>query len=193
MKSLCVFCGSSPGRDEAYVAAAATVGKLFAERGITLIYGGGSVGLMGAAADACLAAGGKVVGVIPRHLQDMEVGHRTLTALHVVDTMHERKAMMAELSDGFVVLPGGIGTLEEFFEVWTWGQLGIHSKPFGVLNVKGYYDALFGFIATMVEQGFLKVPQAAMTQLSEDPGALLDALAAYVPPDNPARLKLSES
>lgn len=193
MKSLCVFCGSSPGRDEAYVEAAATVGRLLAERGITLIYGGGSVGLMGACADACLAAGGKVVGVIPKHLLDMEVGHINLTAMHVVDTMHERKAMMAELANGFIVLPGGIGTMEEFFEIWTWGQLGIHHKPFGVLNVAGYYDALFSFIATMVEQGFLKIQQAAMTQLSEDPEMLLDALAAYVPPVNPAVLKLSES
>ena len=193
MKSLCVFCGSNPGRDQAFVKAAAQLGRLLAERGITLIYGGGSVGLMGACADACLAAGGKVVGVIPRHLLDMEVGHPNLTAMHVVDTMHERKAMMAELSNGFIVLPGGIGTMEEFFEIWTWGQLGIHRKPFGVLNVAGYYDALFSFIATMVEQGFLKVQQAAMTQLSEDPEMLLDALAAYVPPVNPAVLKLSES
>jgi uncharacterized protein (TIGR00730 family) len=193
MKSLCVFCGSSPGRDAAYGEAAAKLGRLLAERGITLIYGGGSVGLMGACADACLAAGGKVVGVIPRHLLDMEVGHINLTALHVVDTMHERKAMMAELSNGFIVLPGGIGTMEEFFEIWTWGQLGIHHKPFGVLNVAGYYDALFSFIATMVEQGFLKIQQAAMTQLSEDPEMLLDALAAYVPPVNPAVLKLAES
>ena len=193
MKSLCVFCGSSPGRDAAYGEAAAKLGRLLAERGITLIYGGGSVGLMGACADACLAAGGKVVGVIPRHLLDMEVGHINLTALHVVDTMHERKAMMAELANGFIVLPGGIGTMEEFFEIWTWGQLGIHHKPFGVLNVAGYYDALFSFIATMVEQGFLKIQQAAMTQLSEDPEMLLDALAAYVPPVNPAVLKLAES
>ena len=193
MKSLCVFCGSSPGRDAAYVEAATKLGRLLAERGITLIYGGGSVGLMGACADACLAAGGKVVGVIPRHLLDMEVGHINLTAMHVVDTMHERKAMMAELSNGFIVLPGGIGTMEEFFEIWTWGQLGIHRKPFGVLNVAGYYDALFSFIATMVEQGFLKIQQAAMTQLSEDPEMLLDALAAYVPPVNPAVLKLAES
>jgi len=193
MKSLCVFCGSSPGRDAAYVEAATKLGRLLAERGITLIYGGGSVGLMGACADACLAAGGKVVGVIPRHLLDMEVGHINLTAMHVVDTMHERKAMMAELSNGFIVLPGGIGTMEEFFEIWTWGQLGIHRKPFGVLNVAGYYDALFSFIATMVEQGFLKIQQAAMTQLAEDPEMLLDALAAYVPPVNPAVLKLAES
>ncbi|HVI50039.1 MAG TPA: TIGR00730 family Rossman fold protein [Candidatus Sulfotelmatobacter sp.] len=193
MKSLCVFCGSSAGRNEAYVKAAANVGRLLAERGITLIYGGGSLGLMGACAEACLGAGGKVVGVIPKHLMRMDVGHLDLTALHVVDSMHERKAMMAELSNGFIVLPGGIGTMEEFFEIWTWGQLGIHRKPFGVLNVNGYYDALFLFITTMVEQGFLKSAQATMTQLSEDPVMLLDALAAYVPPENPALLKLSET
>ena len=150
MKSLCVFCGSSAGRDEAYVETARQLGRLLAERGITLVYGGGAIGLMGACAEACLAAGGKVVGIIPEHLMRMEVGSLDLTELHVVKTMHERKAMMAELSDGFIVLPGGVGTMEEFFEVWTWGQLGIHRKPFGVLNVKGYYDALFSFIATMV-------------------------------------------
>lgn len=148
---------------------------------------------MGACAEACLSAGGKVVGIIPEHLMRMEVGKLDLTELHVVKTMHERKALMAELSDGFIVLPGGVGTMEEFFEVWTWGQLGIHRKPFGVLNVKGYYDALFSFIATMVEQGFLKVQQAAMTQLSEDPEHLLEALAAYQAPTNPALLKLSET
>lgn len=193
MKSLCVFCGSSPGRNQSYVDAARAMGTLLAERNITLVYGGGAVGLMGACADACLKAGGKVVGVIPKHLMKMEVGHQDLTALHVVDTMHERKAMMAELSDGFVVLPGGIGTMEEFFEIWTWGQLGIHRKAFGVLNVNGYYDALFAFITTMVEQGFLKPAQAAMTLLSEDPAMLLDALTAYVAPENPARLKLAET
>lgn len=193
MKSLCVFCGSSAGRDQAYVETARQLGRLLAERGITLVYGGGAIGLMGACAEACLAAGGKVVGIIPEHLMRMEVGSLDLTELHVVKTMHERKAMMAELSDGFIVLPGGVGTMEEFFEVWTWGQLGIHRKPFGVLNVKGYYDALFSFIATMVEQGFLKVQQAAMTQLSEDPEQLLEALAAYQAPTNPALLKLSET
>jgi uncharacterized protein (TIGR00730 family) len=193
MKSLCVFCGSSAGRDEAYVETARQLGRLLAERGITLVYGGGAIGLMGACAEACLAAGGKVVGIIPEHLMRMEVGSLDLTELHVVKTMHERKAMMAELSDGFIVLPGGVGTMEEFFEVWTWGQLGIHRKPFGVLNVKGYYDALFSFIATMVEEGFLKVQQAAMTQLSEDPEQLLEALAAYQAPTNPALLKLSET
>lgn len=193
MKSLCVFCGSSSGRDEAFLQAARDVGRLLAERGITLVYGGGSVGLMGACADACLEAGGRVVGIIPDHLMRMEVGHLKLSELHVVASMHERKALMAEKSDGFIVLPGGIGTMEEFFEIWTWGQLGLHGKPFGVLNVQGYYDSLFAFIATMVEQGFLKVPQAAMTQLSEDPETLLAALAAYVPPKGGAHLKLSET
>lgn len=193
MKSLCVFCGSSSGRDEVYRSVAGRLGRLLAERGVTLVYGGGAIGLMGACADACLAAGGKVVGIIPEHLMRLEVGKIDLTELRVVGSMHERKALMAECSDGFVVLPGGIGTMEEFFEIWTWGQLGIHRKPFGVLNVNGYYDGLFGFIANMVEQGFLKGRQAAMPRLSDDPEVLLDALAAYVPPDDPARLKLSES
>jgi len=191
MTSLCVFCGSSPGTDDLYLETARSLGRLLAKRGITLVYGGGSIGLMGAVANATLRDGGTAVGVIPKTLWDKEVGHRALTDLHIVETMHERKALMAELSDGFLVLPGGIGTLEEFFEVWTWGQLGIHHKPVGVLDVNGYYSGLFGFLDTMVGQGFLKASHRAMVQVSSDPGSLLDGLAAYQPPAVDAWLDLT--
>lgn len=193
MKSLCIFCGSSPGQGEHYLTAARQLGQLLAQRGITLVYGGGSIGLMGAAANACMAAGGQVIGIIPRHLQRKEVGNPDLTTLHVVDSMHERKAMMADLSDGFIVLPGGIGTLEEFFEVWTWGQLGIHGKPFGVLDVGGYYQGLFSFLDGMVEQGFLKPAHRAMVRTATDPQSLLDALAGYVAPHGDKWLEMTES
>jgi len=183
MQSLCVFCGSSPGAGDEYLNVARAMGRLLARRGITLIYGGGSVGLMGAIANATLREGGRAVGVIPKSLWDMEVGHRALSDLFIVETMHERKAKMAELADGFLVLPGGIGTLEEFFEVWTWGQLGIHAKPFGVLDVNGYYSGLFDFLDTMVGQGFLKAEQRGMVKLSSDPDALIDALAGYAAPE----------
>jgi len=193
MKSICVFCGSNPGHNHIYLEQARQLGAVLAQRGISLIYGGGSVGLMGAVADACLQAGGRVVGVIPRHLWAMEVGHRDLTELHIVESMHERKAMMAELSDGFVVLPGGIGTLEEFFEIWTWGQLGIHKKPFGVLDVDGYYRQMFAFLDHMTGEGFLKPEQRGMVQQSADPTTLLDALAAYDAPNVGKWLEMKES
>jgi len=183
MQSLCVFCGSSPGAGDEYLNVARATGRLLARRGITLVYGGGSVGLMGAIANATLREGGRAVGVIPKSLWDMEVGHRALSDLFIVETMHERKAKMAELADGFLVLPGGIGTLEEFFEVWTWGQLGIHAKPFGVLDVNGYYRGLFDFLDGMVGQGFLKPEQRAMVQVSTDANALIDALAGYAAPE----------
>ncbi|OIQ97869.1 LOG family protein YvdD [mine drainage metagenome] len=179
MKSLCVFCGSSPGADPAFAAAARALGRQLAERGLGLVYGGGRVGLMGQVADACLTAGGTVTGIIPRHLHDKEVGHHGLSTLHVVDSMHARKAMMARLADGFLVLPGGIGTLEEFFEIWTWGQLGLHGKPFGVLNIQGYYDGLFTFLDNMTGQGFLRATHRAMVRVNDDIPALLDALAAW--------------
>jgi len=193
MNSLCVFCGSSPGKDDVYLEAARGLGRLLAKRGITLVYGGGSVGLMGAVANATLREGGRAVGVIPKSLWDLEVGHRALSDLHIVETMHDRKAMMAELSDAFLVLPGGIGTLEEFFEIWTWGQLGIHHKPFGVLDVNGYYAGLFGFLDGMVGQGFLKPQHRAMVGVDTDPEALLDALAGYAPPKTDALLDLAKS
>ncbi len=193
MKSLCVFCGSASGAVPAYGAAARDLGRQLAARGIALVYGGGRVGLMGQVADACLDAGGQVTGIIPRHLHDKEVGHHGLTTLHVVESMHERKALMARLSDGFLVLPGGIGTLEEFFEIWTWGQLGLHGKPFGVLNIQGYYDGLFSFLDTMTGQGFLKAAHRAMVRVDEDIHALLAALAAWRAPPQEKWLEPDET
>lgn len=183
MRRVCVFCGSSSGARPAYAEAARATGRLIARRGLGLVYGGGEVGLMGILANAALEAGGEVIGIIPEALMRMEVGHPNLTALHVVATMHERKAMMAELSDGFIALPGGIGTLEELFEVWTWGQLGIHPKPLGFLDVAGYYDHLHTFLDHSVAEGFLKDRHRAMTAVESDPATLLDRLAAYQPPD----------
>ena len=142
MRAVCVFCGSSTGEDPAYAEAARDLGRLIAGNGLTLVYGGGHVGLMGVVADAALDAGGEVIGVMPKALVDREISHTSLTKLHVVHSMHERKAMMSELSDAFVALPGGNGTLEEFFEVLTWAQLGEHGKPCGLLNVAGYYDPI---------------------------------------------------
>jgi uncharacterized protein (TIGR00730 family) len=182
MESLCVFCGSNPGASPDYARAAARMGTLLAERGITLIYGGGHVGLMGVLADAALAAGGRVIGVIPEALEAREVAHTGLTELRVVRSMHERKALMSELADGFIALPGGIGTMEEWFEVWTWGQLGIHPKPLGMLNVAGYYDHLLAFFDRMVTDGFLPQAHRSMAIVGEDGEALLDRLAKYVPP-----------
>lgn len=183
MRRVCVFCGSSSGIKPAYAEAARATGRLIAQRGLGLVYGGGEVGLMGVLANAALEAGGEVIGVIPEALMRMEVGHPNLTALHVVATMHERKAMMAELSDGFIALPGGIGTLEELFEIWTWGQLGIHPKPLGFLDVAGYYDSLHAFLDHSVGEGFLKARHRAMTAVESDPATLLNRLAAYQPPD----------
>lgn len=183
MRRICVFCGSSMGAKPAYAEAARAMGTLIAQRGLGLVYGGGEVGLMGVIANTALAAGGEVIGVIPEALMRMEVGHPRLTELHVVATMHDRKAMMAELSDGFIAMPGGIGTLEELFEIWTWGQLGIHPKPLGFLDVAGYYHTLHAFLDHMVAEGFVKDRHRAMTAVETDPAALLDRLAAYVPPN----------
>ncbi len=188
MKRLCVFCGSSAGDDPAFAEAAAAVGGALAERRITLVYGGGNVGLMGVLADAALRAGGEVIGVIPKALMEWEVGHLGLSDLRVVDSMHERKALMAELSDGFAALPGGIGTLEEFFEIWTWAQLGVHHKPCGLLNAKGYYDPLVAFLDAMVERGFLKPRHRSMAIVEREVGPLLAALEAYRPPEGEPRL-----
>lgn len=182
MRSVCVFCGSSPGKDPRYLAAANTMGRLIAERNAVLVYGGAKVGLMGAVADAALAAGGEVVGVLPEALAAKELAHTSLTRLEVVSSMHERKARMAELSEGFVALPGGAGTLEEIFEIWTWGQLGFHGKPAGFLNVAGYYDGLSAFLDHTVDAAFVKPVHRDMLTFSDDPAALLDALAAYEAP-----------
>jgi len=182
MKSLCVFCGSKPGQNPAFMAAAKEMGALLAQRGITMIYGGGSVGLMGAAADAALDNGGKVIGVIPRSLLQREQGHGRLTQQHVVGNMHERKALMNKLSDGFVILPGGVGTLEEFFEIWSWGQLGIHGKPFGVLEVDGFWKPMFECLDQMTAQGFVLPEHRAMVRVSHDAADLLQAMSVYKSP-----------
>jgi uncharacterized protein (TIGR00730 family) len=182
LRSLCVFCASSAGRDPAFAEAARAFGAMLAAEGITLVYGGGHVGLMGVLADAVLGAGGRVVGVIPRALWDREVGHRGTTEMHIVETMHERKAMMASLADAFVALPGGLGTLEEIFEVWTWGQLGIHAKPCGFLDVAGYYAPLFAFLDSAVERGLVRPEHRAMAIVDDDGQRLLQRLAQYEPP-----------
>jgi len=182
VRRLCVFCGSSAGRDPAYRQLAEALGRTLAERGIGLVYGGGRVGLMGALADAALAAGGAVIGVIPQALLDREIGHRGLTDLRVVGSMHERKALMAELGDGFVALPGGVGTLEELFEVWTWGQLGLHAKPCGVLDRDGFYAPLLAFLDHLVQSGFVRPAYRAMLVSAHTPEALLAAFEAYEPP-----------
>jgi uncharacterized protein (TIGR00730 family) len=161
------------------------MGRLLAESGKTLVYGGGSVGLMGVLADAVLEHGGNVIGVIPQSLLDREVGHRTLPELHVVGSIHERKAMMADLADGFLAMPGGMGTLEEFFEIWTWGQLGLHRKPFGLLDVEGFYQPMLAFLDRLVEQRFVRPEHRAMLIVARRPITLLAAMEAYTPPPVP--------
>ncbi len=182
MKRICVFAGSSPGANDAYRNAAIDLGEALAERDVELVYGGGCVGLMGVLADAALARGGRVIGVIPHTLMVREVGHRALTELHVVDSMHERKAMMAELSEGFIALPGGFGTLEEMFEILTWAQLGLHGHPCGLLNVEGYFDSLLAFLDHSVEQAFVRDAHRAMLLVDDSPRSLLDRFAAYRAP-----------
>lgn len=176
MDSLCVFCGSSSGIHPGYLALAREVGTMLAARGIRLVYGGGRVGLMGAVADAALAGGGTVVGVIPQMLLDQEVGHEGLSELHVVETMSQRKWLMGELSDAFLTLPGGIGTMDELFEAWTWTQLDIHDKPCGLLNFEGYYDPLIQFLDCAVQQGFLRPRHRAALLVDTDAAQLLDRL-----------------
>jgi uncharacterized protein (TIGR00730 family) len=176
--SLCVYCGSRDGDRPEYAAAASAVGTAIARRGWQLVYGGGRAGLMGRVADAALAGGAPVVGVIPRSLMDREVGHAGLSELHVVDTMHQRKLMMAERSDAFVALPGGLGTFEELFEVWTWRQLGYHDKPVGLLNADGYYDKLLAFVADMTDAGFVQPAQHALLQVDVQVQPLLQRLGS---------------
>ncbi len=176
MNSICVYCGSSFGANGLYLDATMSLARTLAARGIRVVYGGASVGLMGALADTTIEAGGEVVGVIPQALVDREIAHPGLTELHVVNSMHERKALMAELSDAFVALPGGIGTLEELIEVYTWSQLRLHDKPLGVLNVAGYYDGLAAFLDHAVAQGFLPGAQRARLLTAAEPNALLDGL-----------------
>jgi len=182
LKRVCVFCGSSAGADPAFTHAATEVGGVLAQRGLGLVYGGGNVGLMGVLADAALTAGGEVIGVIPQALLAKEVAHSGLSQLRVVASMHERKAMMAELSDGFVALPGGIGTLEELFEVLTWNQLGLHAKPCAILNVAGYYDHLLTFLEHATSERFVRGEHAGMLLVEESPRRIVERLRAYVPP-----------
>lgn len=183
MRRICVFLGSNSGRRPEYKEAAVALGTALAQRGLGLVYGGSSVGLMGALADAALAAGGEVIGVIPQRLVDKEVAHRGLADLRVVDSMHQRKALMAELADGFVALPGGIGTLEELFEVWTWAQLGGHDKPCALMNVAGYFDRLLGFLDHAVEEGFLRPVHRNMVVVADEPQRLLALLDDYRAPE----------
>jgi uncharacterized protein (TIGR00730 family) len=182
-KRICVFCGSNTGTRPVYTEAAETLGKLLAGRQIALVYGGGKVGLMGKLANAVLTAGGEVTGVIPQSLMRKEIAHAGLTDLRVVDSMHQRKALMADLSDAFIALPGGFGTFEEFCEIVTWAQLGLHRKPCGVLNVSGYYDHLLGLFDHAVNQRFLNPLNRSLVIAAHDPQELLDRLAEFkVPP-----------
>ncbi|WHY67693.1 TIGR00730 family Rossman fold protein [Neobacillus sp. SuZ13] len=182
MKRLAVFCGSSLGASKAYREGAIQLGKELAKRNITLVYGGSSIGLMGAVADTVISEGGHAIGVIPRVLEEREISHKGLTELIKVETMHERKAKMADLSDGFVVLPGGTGTLEEFFEMFTWGQIGLHQKPCGLLNIEHYYDPLLSLFDHMIDQKFLQEKFRSMAIIEEKSDELLDKFINYQPP-----------
>ena len=182
LKRVCVFCGSSPGERAGYAAAAREMGRLLAERGIGLVYGGGKVGLMGVVADAVLAGGGEVIGVIPEALMAREVGHGGVTELRVVGSMHERKATMADLSDAFVALPGGFGTWEEYCEVLTWAQLGLHPKPCGLLNVEGYYTPFLALMDHAVAEGFVRPQHRALVLEAVEPARMLELLAGFEPP-----------
>jgi uncharacterized protein (TIGR00730 family) len=179
---LCVFCGSNAGQDPVYVNTSRALGEALAISGIELVYGGASVGLMGTVADAALAKGGHVIGVMPQALVDKEIAHKGLSDLRVVGSMHERKALMAELADGFIALPGGLGTFEELFEVWTWAQLGYHRKPCALLNAGGFYDKLTDFLDDVVERGFVKPIHRAMLIVENEPAALIEAIRTYEPP-----------
>jgi len=182
MRRICVFCGSNNGVDPAYTDAAREFGQALAQRGLGLVYGGAGVGLMGALADAVLAGGGEVCGVITQGLVEKEVAHQGLTDLCVVESMHERKATMAALADAFVALPGGLGTLDEFFEALTWGQLGIHAKPCGLLNIRGYYDELVRFLDRGAAQGFIPPKHRTMILVADQIPDIFNKLCAYVPP-----------
>ena len=182
MKKLAVFCGSKDGATPIFRQAATTLGTTLAAHQIGLVYGGSRVGTMGAVADAVLAANGQAIGVLPHFLQEKEIAHPNLTELHLVESMHDRKAKMAELADGFIILPGGPGTMEEFFEVFTWAQLGLHEKPCGILNIDGYYDPLVTLFQQMETQGFLIPEHAAMLIVESDPEQLLERFRAYHAP-----------
>jgi uncharacterized protein (TIGR00730 family) len=182
MDSICVFCGSRDGDNPAYVAAAQATGRAIARRGWKLVYGGGHVGLMGALADAALAEDGEVIGVIPRALLTREIAHPGITRIHIVTSMHRRKALMASLADGFLTLPGGYGTLEEFFETLTWAQLGLHTKPCALLDVAGFWDDLLAMVDTQIREGFAREEHRQLILSGKDPDELLDRMATYIPP-----------
>lgn len=188
MQSLCVYCGASSGTNPLYAEGARELAKEMVEANISLVYGGGNVGLMGIIANEVLRLGGEVTGVIPQALMDNEVGHHGLTHLHVVKDMHERKAMMAELSNGFIAMPGGIGTLEELFEVLTWSQLGFHNKPIGLLNVNGFFDGLIKFLQHLVKQGFLQQQHAALMMYEDNAQQLLQRFRSFSPIDYKKKL-----
>jgi len=192
VKRLCVFCGANSGHDPRYMKAAAALGRSIAQAGLGLVYGGASIGLMGAVADAALAEGGEVIGVIPQTLVAREVAHHGLSDLRVVTSMHERKALMADLSDGFIALPGGVGTLEELFEVWTWSHLGLHRKPCGLLDVAGFYSGLGRFIDHVQQEGFLRDGVRNMLLMAEDPTQMIAAMRAYVAPETVALINSRE-
>ena len=192
LRRVCVFCGSSPGRRPEYREAARAMGAELVAQGIGLVYGGGGIGLMGVVADAVLEGGGEVTGVIPRHMTSREVAHQGLTDLRIVGSMHERKALMYDLSDGFIALPGGLGTLEELFEIITWSQLGLHVKPTGFLDVAGYFDLLVAFLDHMTAEGFVKRQHRRLLVAEGRPDRLLDALRAFEPPPLPRWLTETE-
>lgn len=182
MDAVCVFCGSRDGNDPAYVAAAKATGRAIARRGWKLVYGGGHVGMMGALADAALAEGGEVIGVMPRALLTREIAHPDITRLHLVTSMHRRKALMSSLSDGFLTLPGGYGTLEEFFETLTWAQLGLHTKPCALLDVVGFWQPMLAMVDNQIAAGFVPADHRKLILAGDDPETLLDRMAAYIPP-----------
>ncbi len=179
LKSICVYCGSSSGRSAAYASSARVLAHSLVNRNITLVYGGASIGIMGLLADQVLQLGGQVIGVIPKALAHKELMHKNLTELHITESMHERKMLMAELADGFIALPGGIGTLEEMFEIWTWAQLGIHNKPCGLLNIDGYYDTLIQFLDHMLAEQFVKKRQHELLIIASQPEKLLEIFINY--------------
>ena len=193
MNNICVYCGSSAGRLEAYADGARALARALVARDLGLVYGGASIGLMGLIADTVLQLGGRAVGVIPQALARKEVAHKGLTELHITQSMHERKTLMAELSDGFIAMPGGIGTFEEIFEIWTWAQLGIHAKPCGLLNVAGYFDALTLFLDHAAAEQFLKPQHRSVLMVEQEPGALLDRFASYEPARIPKWLGENEA
>ena len=191
LKTVCVFCAASPGANPVYVRQASAMGQYLAETGRRVIYGGGRTGLMGALAEGALGAGGEVIGIMPKHLVDLEVAHTGLAELHVVASMHERKALLAELSDGFLAMPGGLGTMEELFEIWTWGQLGLHRKPYGLFEVNGFFAPLLTFLDHAVGEGFIRPEYRGLLVVDTVPSALIARMEAMSPPALPRWMEKS--